>query len=191
MSGSDSEAGVSCVQCGAPLPPDAQFCGACGAAQTRTCPTCGASSDRNDTFCAQCGTELDDAGARTGVQQSTVASSSTRHLRLRSRKKVAILLAGLAVFATVGAGAYFVLSERGMPPGDATAGADLRWTRMADANLGEGSMVSVAWDGSSFVAIGSGAWPSSSAWTSSDGIAWSRVPDAALNFGYQEKAELT
>ena len=53
-------AAASCTRCGAPLDPDARFCGKCGAsaAPVTKCLKCGTSVQAIDAFCGECGTPL-------------------------------------------------------------------------------------------------------------------------------------
>src|SRR2546426_5039272 len=50
----------TCSRCGRSNPPDARFCGGCGAplSEALACPVCGARASREQDFCTSCGTAL-------------------------------------------------------------------------------------------------------------------------------------
>lgn len=62
---------IKCPSCGADIPYNSQFCGACGAkivreapapvetAPAKTCPQCGAPANDSDRFCNKCGAPLE------------------------------------------------------------------------------------------------------------------------------------
>jgi class 3 adenylate cyclase/tetratricopeptide (TPR) repeat protein len=51
---------TACERCGAPNPPEARFCGSCGAGLERLspCPGCGSENPTGQRFCNSCGREL-------------------------------------------------------------------------------------------------------------------------------------
>jgi hypothetical protein len=49
---------VACPRCRAANPPDANFCGQCGAALGKVCAGCGGWNDPGDRFCQGCGRPL-------------------------------------------------------------------------------------------------------------------------------------
>jgi predicted nucleic acid-binding Zn ribbon protein len=71
-----------CPACGAANPPDARFCGDCGADLTRAvCAACGAISPVGKRFCNSCGARLE--------AQTQIAEPVARPAEAGERKQVA------------------------------------------------------------------------------------------------------
>ena len=65
---------MQCLKCDNAIPPEANFCSACGAARPRECPKCGTSCEVQIRFCTNCGAQLaSDAlyNARDAAEAST------------------------------------------------------------------------------------------------------------------------
>lgn len=50
--------GMTCVGCGAKIPPNSKFCPECGATQKRICSNCGATLAPSVKFCPECGNKV-------------------------------------------------------------------------------------------------------------------------------------
>ena len=49
---------MHCSRCAAENPPEARFCGACGAVREEACPQCGTALQAGRRFCTECGLEV-------------------------------------------------------------------------------------------------------------------------------------
>lgn len=94
-----------CVQCGAILQDDDQFCTECGAAQPveRRCPKCHAPVKEGAAFCTNCGAKLDGEGTVRETAVSARPSKNTQYMKIGAiiGACVVVLLILVGVFANM------------------------------------------------------------------------------------------
>jgi len=75
---------VQCAACQRENPPEARFCGGCGAALSRSCPACAASNPPDDAFCGRCGARLEAGGpaSENAPASAAAAAAEAEHRQL-------------------------------------------------------------------------------------------------------------
>ena len=79
--------GGLCAACGQPVPPQARFCGECGAAVARRCPQCQVAIGPTLRFCTSCGHRLEPSGP--GSAREFQSASPSRPPTTVGRDRVA------------------------------------------------------------------------------------------------------
>src|SRR5438128_190916 len=82
---------MRCPECPSDNPPDARFCGSCGAALVAACPSCGAENPPGFRFCGSCGTALD----------ATEAPAEAPTVLAGERRRVTVVFADLVGCSTL------------------------------------------------------------------------------------------